>query len=389
MKINSHNEWDPIREVIVGTTECLTVGLEFPSGQVTEELFDKVVRTAKKALPNWYVNDVAEDLEGLCMIFKEVGAKILRPKPYGAEKLYSTPDWASSGKDLYNVRDLHTIIGDNVIASPSPARCRYFEANGLSDIWYQYFDAGFRWISAPKPRLRGKFLTPFHDDGNELYSHEDALYYKLSGGQTETFYRLNEDEILFDAANVVRVGRDVLYLISSTGNRKGATWLQSVLGPEYRVHTTMTYRSSHLDSTILPLRPGLVLMNAARVSPKACPVIFKNWEKIYFDDMVPIPEEEVSFQRDVRNKVYSELLEMGVETDLNHMSSPWAGLNVLSLDPRTVLVHDKQDNLIRELEKHDLTVVPVRMRHCYTMLGGLHCSTLDTVRDSKLESYSD
>lgn len=74
-------------------------------------------------------------------------------------------------------------------------------------------------------------------------------------------------------------------------------------------------------------------------------------------------------------------------SDLNHISSPWAGLNVLSLDPHTVLVHDRQEKLIRELERHQMTVIPVRMRHRYTMLGGLHCSTLDTVRQSTLESY--
>jgi glycine amidinotransferase/scyllo-inosamine-4-phosphate amidinotransferase 1 len=27
------------------------------------------------------------------------------------------------------------------------------------------------------------------------------------------------------------------------------------------------------------------------------------------------------------------------------------------------------------------------MRHIYTQGGGIHCATLDTVRDSKLESY--
>jgi len=27
------------------------------------------------------------------------------------------------------------------------------------------------------------------------------------------------------------------------------------------------------------------------------------------------------------------------------------------------------------------------MRHCYSMLGGLHCSTLDTVRDGELADH--
>jgi len=41
------------------------------------------------------------------------------------------------------------------------------------------------------------------------------------------------------------------------------------------------------------------------------------------------------------------------------------------------------------LEGRGLTVAPVRMRHIYTQGGGIHCATLDTVRDSKLESYFD
>jgi glycine amidinotransferase len=56
----------------------------------------------------------------------------------------------------------------------------------------------------------------------------------------------------------------------------------------------------------------------------------------------------------------------------------------MSIDPDTVLVHDRQHEMIRALEAKGFTVVPVRMRHCYTMLGGLHCTTLDVVRDSVL-----
>jgi N-dimethylarginine dimethylaminohydrolase len=42
---------------------------------------------------------------------------------------------------------------------------------------------------------------------------------------------------------------------------------------------------------------------------------------------------------------------------------------------------------MRVLEQRKFTVVPVRMRHIYTQGGGIHCATLDTVRDSKLEDY--
>ena len=38
--------------------------------------------------------------------------RVLRPSDYGADKLTSTPFWSASGRDLYNVRDLHLIVGE-------------------------------------------------------------------------------------------------------------------------------------------------------------------------------------------------------------------------------------------------------------------------------------
>lgn len=67
------------------------------------------------------------------------------------------------------------------------------------------------------------------------------------------------------------------------------------------------------------------------------------------------------------------------------MTSPWVGMNFLSLDSETVVVDERQTKLIQTLKKFKFTVVPIRMRHIYTQGGGIHCATLDTVRDSKLE----
>ena len=80
---------------------------------------------------------------------------------------------------------------------------------------------------------------------------------------------------------------------------------------------------------------------------------------------------------------------MGFKTNLGGLASPWIGMNVLSLDTETVMVDERQIKLIRLLEKNKFTVVPVGLRHMYTQGGGLHCTTLDTVRESKNESYFD
>jgi len=43
-------------------------------------------------------------------------------------------------------------------------------------------------------------------------------------------------EPAFDAANILRFGRDLLYLVSATGNELGGQWLQRMLGDQFRVH---------------------------------------------------------------------------------------------------------------------------------------------------------
>jgi arginine deiminase len=132
----------------------------------------------------------------------------------------------------------------------------------------------------------------------------------------------------------------------------------------------------------------LVLLNGYRVNEDNCPEILDKWDKIYFDEIMPFPEETLRFQKEVRTPVYNQLQQLGIESNINGTSSEWIGMNVLSLDQDTVVVDKRQTRLITALEKHGLTVVPISFRHSYYM-GGIHCSTLDTVRDSKLESYFD
>ena len=81
------------------------------------------------------------------------------------------------------------------------------------------------------------------------------------------------------------------------------------------------------------------------------------------------------------------MLSLGFSSNLKEMSSPWVGMNILSLDQKTIIVDERQKKLIKLLQTKKFEIITARMRHMYTMGGGLHCSTLDTVRDSKLESY--
>ena len=383
MKLNSHNEWDPLRAVVVGTVEGFSPGLEIPEAR--PGVLEAALELVKQAYPQWYLDEVAEDLESLCEIFRRARVNVLRPKWSETSSRFDTPNWSAAGFDIYNVRDLHIVFGNTLIASAPSSRFRLFETYALQNLFYEnFFEDGFKWVSAPLPKLKGEYIHEIARPRSELESVEDHLHQRLSHGLSETFHYLDDHEVIFDAANIIRLGQDVLFLVSSTGNRKAVKWLANILGSDYRVHVTHAYRSSHLDSTVLPLRPGVVLLNGARVNEVTCPEVFQGWDKLYFTEVTPLPETEVEFHQSVRVPIYQKLQGMGVTSSLNHISSPWAGLNVMSIDPKTVLVHDRQTEMIKALEAKKFTVVPLRMRHCYTMLGGLHCTTLDVVRDSAL-----
>tara|TARA_Y100001968_G_scaffold333816_1_gene399797 strand:- start:5558 stop:6748 length:1191 start_codon:yes stop_codon:yes gene_type:complete len=391
-KINSHNEWDKLKEIVVGkatgTMSTLTWRHQSPPDK---DVLREAYNLARKACPDWFYNEVDEDLDNLANTISSFGVTVHRPSPFDFTRMYGNPFWSSTSNNIYNTRDLHLVVGNNVIESPSYLESRYYETTAMYDIWYNYLENGFKWIAGPKPILNYEVKPPYYrDNENRELTEEDFKHQALTGGRLEKLHRLSEKEILFEAANTVRMGKDLLYLISSSGNAIGAKWLQLILGDEYIVHTTKDiYRSSHIDSTVMCLKPGLVLLNDTRVNESNCPEIFNSWDKIYFSDVAPTSEVELEHQKNLRDPIGHEIEKLGFHTNLHEMSSPWVGLNFLSIDKETVIVDQRQTSLIKLLESHKFTVVPVQMRHIYTQGGGIHCATLDTVRESKLESYFD
>jgi len=157
--------------------------------------------------------------------------------------------------------------------------------------------------------------------------------------------------------------------------------LQQTLGDDWVVHTTdQIYRSAHIDTTVLALDSATVLLNGSRVGPHNCPPLLDGYLKLYFSDIVPTPSGTIEFHEKVRKPVHAELARLGFESSVEFLCSDWIGMNVLSIDPETVIVDKRQLPLIRFLEANRYTVVPISFRHSY-LLGGIHCATLDTVRD--------
>jgi glycine amidinotransferase/scyllo-inosamine-4-phosphate amidinotransferase 1 len=187
----------------------------------------------------------------------------------------------------------------------------------------------------------------------EIEALDEVIY------RADTVYRMPRNEsYILDAANVLRLNDTMLYLESPSGNRRAAQWLKSKFS-NVNIEVCNFYSGVHIDSTIVPLREGLVLVNASRVNMDNLPNVFDSWEVIWIDDVV----EQEFYQYPYASK--------------------WIALNMLVLDPQTVIVDKHQKNVIKTLEHLNFTVIPLELRHSRTLGGGFHCVTLDLVRETQ------
>jgi glycine amidinotransferase len=349
MKISTHNHWDPLEEIVVGIADHArvpTVDRSTMSMSYTNHPID-LIKPLEGAYPEWLINEANEDLQGLADILSKLGVKVHRPIPLDHSVEFSTPEWKTTGWYTWCPRDLLLPLDNLVIETPSSCRARYFEARAYHNIMLDAIKDGVEWIAAPKPILP-----------DESYQFEDI----------DRKPSLTNLEPVFDAPNCVRMGKDIMFQISNTGNHWGLQWLKNTLEPRgYRIHPAEhIYSYGHFDSTIIPLRPGLVLLNSSRVTPDNCPKLFEKWDKIWFEDCV----------------VQGSKVPGGVAP-----CSPYIGMNILSVNPNTIVCDSTQEPLMRELDKYGIDSIPVQFRHAMTLSGGIHCATLDLRRKGTLEDY--
>jgi N-dimethylarginine dimethylaminohydrolase len=341
--VSAYNEWDPLEEVIVGRAANAQIARQDRSLFAIEyRSFGCVENMPSGRYPDHAIAETEEQLEALVEVFEKAGVTVRRPDVFDHSREFATPHWKTDGQYNYCPRDLFVIAGETIIEAPMTLRARQAETLSFRAIMRDYLESGARWISAPKPILADEDYII--GDGSDI--------------------AIAERDPIFDAANVLRIGRDLLYLVSDSGNLLGAKWLQTVLGNQYRVHALQgVYTGSHIDTTITLVRPGLVVVNAERINPSNLPSIFSKWDVIYLDEV----------------------------HDIGYVGTPyaseWIGMNFMMLNPQTAIVDRRQRVLIRELEARRVDVIPLCLTHARTMGGGFHCVTLDVRRRGGLEDY--
>lgn len=303
--INSCNEWDPLEAIVVGSAS----NANWP---MTDPVFCEEARNSRWTstlapagpVPQAIVDQANRELDILSETLARRGVTVYRPKPMDFV--------ARAGMYNYCPRDRLLVAGDTVVDVNMMYPCRNQEIENYKGILEK----------------ANTVLTMPRDSGMTL-----------------------------DAANICRLGNTWLFLESASGNRAAYEWLCNQF-PNIQIELCNFYAGVHLDSTITPLREGLVLLNASRVNEDNCPRAFDFWDKIY------VTEEQIVAQ-DFHQYPYA---------------SKWIAMNMLAIDPETVIIDAAQTELITILKNRGIDSIPLTLSHSRTLGGGFHCVTLDLRR---------
>jgi N-dimethylarginine dimethylaminohydrolase len=253
-------------------------------------------------VPQRIIDEANEDLNELASILTNLGVEVVRPDSLN----FQTHD----GMYNYCPRDRLLVYGNTIVDTAMMYPCRDMEIQ----CYYDILQDADRIIEMPR-----------------------------------------NQGLVLDAANICRLGDKMLFLESASGNRAAYNWLCDQL-PEVEIELCNFYAGVHIDSTIVPLREGLVMLNASRVSFDTVPKVFDGWQKIWVNDVVAQGFHEYPY------------------------ASKWIAMNMLVVNPHTVIVDKHQTDLIKTLESYKFTVIPHELRHSRTLGGGFHCVTLDLER---------
>ena len=363
--VKSWNEWDPLKHVIVGRADGTMV--QAPENAVERDWPEDGYPLGKHGPYHQEMIDMAnEELDNCAKILESRGIRVDRPTPIDFSLPVQTPDWKQGSMfGCTPCRDLLLTVGHEILEATMSYRSRWFEYLCFRPLFEQYFkdDPNFRFEAAPKPRL-----TEESYKNKDWWSEWNSLSEEEQWGRAEQGdWIITEKELLFDAADVVRYGRDLFVQKSMVTNDSGVDWLRRHFR-DHRIHKVgrRELLPWHMDTTLAPVRPGLAIMNPERIplDDRELELFAKNdWE------IVQTPKA---------------LLEKKHPFDF---CSWWLSMNTLVLDPKTICVEASEYPTMEMFDKHGFEVVPVPFYNVSPFGGGLHCCTADVYREGDCEDY--
>ena len=160
--VNSWNEWDPLKHVIVGRADDCHIPPEEPAldAKVPE---GSDMRGQWGRRPQETIDRANELLDNFAAQLQARGIRVDRPTPIDFSAPAITPDFRTESQfGCMPPRDVLLTVGSEILEATMSYRCRWFEYLCYRPLMQKYWeeDSNFRHEAAPKPRLTNADYHP-------------------------------------------------------------------------------------------------------------------------------------------------------------------------------------------------------------------------------------
>lgn len=379
--VNSWNEWDPLKRVILGRPEGTNIPAPEPAWQ--HECPDFPLGTYGP-FPEEMVHEANAQMDNYVSVLEKYGATVERVviQDFMFNKPVSTPYWtAQNCYGSNNARDVILIHGNRIIEATTSRRSRFYEYFNYRPLFEKYMeeDPDVIYFATPKPRLTDDIYEKnYYHNFNYVWSEEEKRKRMYEGR-----WQISEKEPLWDAADVARFGKDLFVQNSCVTNKKAIDWLKRIFGEfGIRVHAVQFdsprepdkipgYHPWHIDVNLAVLRPGLCMYNPdwPAINPEF-------WELFKINGWELVPAVRPTYKFKNRTYLYAEYDQVS-----------WISMNTLTLDHKTICVEAHEPDYCDQLDKLGMNVITVPYEKVIPFGGSLHCTTLDVYREGKMEDY--
>lgn len=349
-KIGVKDPFGKVRRIIVGIVDGAMIPELHISVKATmpKKHLDFFKKNGGKRFPRKYVRKAKKELNNLTKLLQNLGIKVDRPEKINFSKPICTPRWETKcGLYAAMPRDILLAVDRKIIVAPMSWRCRYREAEAYEKLLKEYNHLGYEIIFPPKPKL--------HD---ELYKKNFGV---VKGKFTSV---LEEHEPVFDAADFLVLGKEIIAQESHATNKAGIGWLRSVIGKDYRITVLKTKddKPMHIDATILPLNDKCWLINPERIDPTKLRL------------QLPRKLRKIKFFKAPKPVISND-------DPPKYMASDWLSMNIITINSNTAIVEESQEPLIKLLKKIKFEVIAIPFKYFQCFGGSFHCATIEIIRN--------
>lgn len=341
-----YTNWDPLREVIVGN--CAEGHHRNKLARIFQE--------------------TKEDLDTLADYLVKLGVSVHRPRVIEYPNNIDLANFKIQNPTAPIVpRDQYLIYGHTIYQTYTSMPDRYLDSVSYYHIFKDFFDSGYNWLSMPPPIL-------------------DTLVDKWWANGEHVYHEQLKDRILWHTATMFKCGDKLVTNIEGPGNKAGLEWMMRNLpaGTIVDAGNTQQQKFGHIDHGWFMTNDDLVFC------------VNKDWvpESLRNKQLVELQDHFEKFDDKKFITDYSNTEGKFSDAWIDKWLSEWKGYaqavffdsNVLVIDNNNVLFSNYQPGIFKVMEKHGINCHVVSQRHGLFWEAGIHCLTLDLVRDGELRS---